>query len=48
VGDIDLKVISIAKIQINSQKPGFQRRNQLRMCGAIAHATLITNPRKQL
>jgi hypothetical protein len=30
VGDIDLKLISAAEIEINSQKPGFGRKNQLR------------------
>jgi hypothetical protein len=30
VRDIDLKVISALKIQINSKKPGFGRKNQLR------------------
>jgi len=30
VGDIDFKVILQLKIQINSRKPGFGRKNQLR------------------
>jgi hypothetical protein len=31
VGDIDLKVISALKIQINSKKTGFGMKDQLRM-----------------
>jgi hypothetical protein len=31
VGDIDFKVISAAEIQINSKKPGFGRKNQLKV-----------------
>jgi hypothetical protein len=30
VGDIDFEVLSITEIQINSKKPGFGRKNQLR------------------
>jgi hypothetical protein len=31
VGDIDFKVISAAEIQINSKKPAFGRKNQLKV-----------------
>jgi hypothetical protein len=30
VGDIDFKVIFAAENQVNSKKPGFGRKNQLR------------------
>jgi hypothetical protein len=40
VGDIDFEVISAAeKIQINSKKPGFGRKNQLRTLYSLIFLT---------